>query len=163
MDTCGKCSNIFLRIVIMSYFMKKMLSDSILDLAKCPNRKTCTFTFMRFSFGALSEVQNWIWKHFSHKVLYNYCSKIFLEIFGSYLRKSKMDFPLHFQILRERVWDFFLQARKLFFFAKWLVLNNCEGPQGFDFDMTFLFPIIVTPYPSQSKQTDQVRDKNMVF
>ena len=38
--------------------MEKLLSDSILDLAKCTNQKRCTFTFMRFLIGALHEVQN---------------------------------------------------------------------------------------------------------
>ena len=41
--------------------MRKMLSDLILDLGKCPNRKTCTFTFMHFPVGALPKVQNQIW------------------------------------------------------------------------------------------------------
>ena len=36
--------------------MRKMLLDMILDLAKCPNRKMCTFTFMRFPVGALPKV-----------------------------------------------------------------------------------------------------------
>ena len=67
--------------------MRKMLSNSILDLGKCPNRKTCTFTFMRFPVGAIPEVQNSIWKYFSHKVLYNYYSKFFLERFTLYLTK----------------------------------------------------------------------------
>jgi hypothetical protein len=53
-----KRSKFFFRIVIIWYFMEKLLSDSILDLAKCPNQKTCTFTFMRFLVGALPEVQN---------------------------------------------------------------------------------------------------------
>ena len=44
------------------------------------NQKTCTFTFMHFLVGALPEVQNHFQKHFSHKVLYNYCSK---KKFGS--------------------------------------------------------------------------------
>ena len=35
-----------------------MLSDSILDLAKGPNQKTCTFNFMRFPVGALPEAEN---------------------------------------------------------------------------------------------------------
>ena len=87
--------------------MRKMPSDSILDLAKYPNRKTFTFIFMCFLVGALPEIQNWIWKHFSHKVLYNYYSKKNLEGFGSYLRKSKKDFPLHFQILRKKVQGIF--------------------------------------------------------
>ena len=30
--------------------MKKILLNSILDLGKCPNRKMCTFTFMRLIF-----------------------------------------------------------------------------------------------------------------
>ena len=38
--------------------MGKLFSDSILDLAECPNKKTCTFTLMRFPIGALPEVQN---------------------------------------------------------------------------------------------------------
>ena len=42
---------------------------------KVSQPETCTFTFMHFPVGALSEVQNWIWKHFSHKVLYNSYSK----------------------------------------------------------------------------------------
>ena len=41
-----------------------MLSDSISDLAKCLNPKTCTFTFMHFPVGALFEVLNLIGKHF---------------------------------------------------------------------------------------------------
>ena len=52
-----------------------MLSDSILDLGKCPNRKTHESESACFPVGALPKVQNWIWKHFSHKVLYNYYSK----------------------------------------------------------------------------------------
>ena len=44
------------RIVIIYYFMRKLLSNSILNLAKCPNQKTCTFTFMRFPIGVLPEV-----------------------------------------------------------------------------------------------------------
>ena len=38
--------------------MGKMLSDYILDLAKCPNQKTCTFPFMQFPVGALPKVKN---------------------------------------------------------------------------------------------------------
>ena len=32
-------------------FEKKLLSEKILDLGKCPKQKTCTFTFMRFLVG----------------------------------------------------------------------------------------------------------------
>ena len=51
--------------------MRKILSDSILDLAKCPNRKTCTFTFMHFPVETLprSKMES---ESISHKVLYNY-------------------------------------------------------------------------------------------
>ena len=38
--------------------MEKLLSNSILDLAKWPNQKKRTFTFMHFLIGALPEVQN---------------------------------------------------------------------------------------------------------
>ena len=102
--------------------MRKMLSDSILDLRKRHNRKTCTFTFMRFPPGALPEVQNWIWKHFSHKVLYTYYSKKKLECFGSYLTKWKNGFPIASINLARKCSGFFFKARNLIFFAKWRVL-----------------------------------------
>ena len=38
--------------------MGKMLSDSILDLGKCPNRKTHESESACFPVGALPEVQN---------------------------------------------------------------------------------------------------------
>ena len=37
---------------------EKKASDLILDFGKCPNRKTCTFTFMRFSVGARSKIKS---------------------------------------------------------------------------------------------------------
>ena len=85
--------------------MGKLLSNLILDLAKCPNQKTCTFTFMHFLIGALPEVQNWFRKPFSHKVLYNYYSN------DLYLTKSKNGFPIVFSNL----------AWKLIFFGNLLV------------------------------------------
>jgi hypothetical protein len=51
---------------------------------------------MRFLVGALPEVQNCFWKHFLHKVLYNYYSKKNLERFDLYLTKSKNRFPIVF-------------------------------------------------------------------
>ena len=95
--------------------MRKMLSNSILDLGKCPNRKLCTFTFMRFLVGAFPKVQNRIWKHFPHKVLYNYNSKLFLERFCLYLTKSKNGFPIVFPNLARKGSTVFFQARKLIF------------------------------------------------
>ena len=61
--------------------MGKLLLDSILDIRKCPNFKTCTFTFMRFLVGALPEVQNQIRKQFSRKVLYSFFAKF---VFGAF-------------------------------------------------------------------------------
>ena len=52
---------------------------------------------MHFQVGALPVVENQFLKHFSNKVLYNYCSKFFLERFGQYLKKSKMDFQMNFK------------------------------------------------------------------
>ena len=43
----------------------------------------------------------------------------------------------------------FFKARKLIFFGQMacIYILNCRGdPQSFDFDITFLYPIIVTPY-----------------
>ena len=56
---------------------EEMLSDSIKDLGKCPNRKMHESESACFPVGALCKVQNQILKHFSHKVLYNFYSKFF--------------------------------------------------------------------------------------
>ena len=48
------------------------------------------------------EVQNRIWKHFSHKVLYNYYSKFFLERFGLYWTKLKNGLPNVFSNLAQK-------------------------------------------------------------
>ena len=95
--------------------MGKLLSDSILDLGNCPNFKTCTFTFMHFPVGALPEVQNRIRKQFSHKVLYSFLTKFFLERFGQYLKKSKKGFPIVFSNLARKGSRGFFQARKVIF------------------------------------------------
>ena len=50
--------------------MRKMLSESILDLGKCPNQKTHESESACFLVGALGNVQNRILKQFSHKVLF---------------------------------------------------------------------------------------------
>ena len=77
------------RTVIIKYFMGKLLSEMILDLGNCP----CTFTFMHFLVGALTEVQNHFRKQFSHKVIYNNCSKFFVA-FWSVFKKVKNGFPI---------------------------------------------------------------------
>ena len=80
--------------------MRKLLSDLIFDLAKCPNRKTCIFTFMRFPIWALPKVQNWFWKHFSHKVVYNYCSNFyFFYVSVNIFKYNGKSIFLLFQIL----------------------------------------------------------------
>ena len=122
--------------------MRKMLSDSILDLGKCPNQKTHESENACFLVGALCEVKNRIWKHFSHKVLYNYYSTFFCVSDYTFL-SQKMDFPLYFQILRRRVWVFF-QARKLIFcqMACIYLLNSRDDPQSLDFVITtYSYPL----------------------
>ena len=74
-----------------------MLSDLIPDLKKCPNQKIREFTYFKcFLDRALPEIKNQIWKQFSDKVLYKYCSKKNLEHFGPKNDVPKMDFPLYF-------------------------------------------------------------------
>ena len=110
--------------------MSKLLSNSILDLAKCPNQKTCTFTFMHFPIGALPEVQNLFWNLFSHKVLYNYYSNFCLfEFFDLYLIKSKNGFPIVFQILRGRVQGVFFKLGSYFVLPNGLYLPT-KQPRG---------------------------------
>ena len=104
------------RKVIIQYFMRKMLSDSILDLGKCPNRQMHESESAFFPVGALCEAQNWIRKHFSRKVLYNYYLKKKLEPFSLYLTTSKNWFPIVLSNLaRKGSFFFLLQARKLNF------------------------------------------------
>ena len=52
--------------------MKKLLLETIWDLGKCPNQKTHESQSAGFLIRALPNVQNHVWKHCSHKVLYNY-------------------------------------------------------------------------------------------
>ena len=62
--------------------MRKLLLEIISDLEKCPNQKTHESESAR----ALSMVQNYFQKLFSHKVLYHNILKI-LERCGQYLKK----------------------------------------------------------------------------
>ena len=48
---------IFFRTVIIQHFIRNLLSKLILDHKKCPNQKTCSFTFMHFQVGELPKVQ----------------------------------------------------------------------------------------------------------
>ena len=55
--------------------MRKMISERIVDLGKCSNQKMHESESASFPVWPLPKVQNQFRKHFSHKVLYNYCSK----------------------------------------------------------------------------------------
>ena len=62
---------------------------------KC--KKVKMHGFMSFAVEALPEIQNWIRKQFSDKVLYKY-NIVVLEHFGpSFKKVKKMDFPLYFK------------------------------------------------------------------
>ena len=101
-----------------------------------PQPENMHFHFHALSGWALPEVKNWIWKHFSHKVLYNYYSKYFFGAIWFIFNKVKKGIShCSFKSCAEGFRDF-VQARKLFF-AKWLVLNRRGGPQSFDFDITY--------------------------
>ena len=110
-----------------------MLSDSILDLGKWPNRKTYTFTFMRFPVGALPEVQNWIWTHFSHKVLCNYYFFLNGAFWSIFNKVKKWISHCIFKSCAEWFKGFF-QARNFFFCQKACIYqsNSHGGSQSFD-------------------------------
>ena len=74
-----------IRTEIIEHFMRKLLSQMILDLEKCP----CTFTFMHFQVTTLPEVQNYFGKQFFSNVLHNYRSKFFSGVYWSVLKKVK--------------------------------------------------------------------------
>ena len=128
--------------------MRKMLSDLILDLAKCLNRKTCTFTLCVFRL-----------RHFPRSKIESesiclkkyYIITIFLiECFGLYLTKSKNGFPIVLSNLARKGSRGFFQERKLIFVCQMAciyLLNSHGGTRSFDFDITYFYPIIVTPYP----------------
>ena len=86
--------------------MRKMLSDLILDLAKFPNWKTFTFTFL-----------------------------CFLSVLVHIKQSTKTDFPLHFQILRKRVQGFFFKLGCRYFLPNGFYLPNKQpwGSQKFKF------------------------------
>ena len=62
---------------------------------------------MRFLVVVLPEVQNQIRKGFTHKVLYNYKTIFLPERFGQYLKMSKMEFLLYYQIFNRQGGLFF--------------------------------------------------------
>ena len=103
---------------------------------------------MHFLIGALPEVQNLFWNHFSHKVIYNYYSKFYLGAFQPIFNKVKKRISHCISNLARKGLRGFFPARKLIFFCRMsciYLLNSHGGPQSFDFDITYLYPIIVTP------------------
>ena len=118
-----------IRIVIIQYFIRKMLSKSIFDLGNCPNRKAHEIKSACFLIGALCNVQNPIWNQFSHKVLYNYYSNFLLERFNLYLTKSKIGFHIVLSNLARKGSGFFFQGRKLIFLPNGFYLPT-EQPWG---------------------------------
>ena len=91
--------------------MGKLLSD--FEPREVPQPENMHFHFMRFPIGALPEVQNWFWKHFSHKVLYNYYSKKKIGAFWPIFNKVKKLYPIVFSNLAGKGSRGFIQARKL--------------------------------------------------
>ena len=85
--------------------MRKMFSDSILDLRKCPNRKLHESESACFPVGVLHVVQ-----------LY-----YFLERLGLYLTESKNGFPIVFSNIARKGSGFFSSSYGSNVFAKWLV------------------------------------------
>ena len=69
-----------------------------------------------------------------------------------------MDFPLYFQILRGRVQGVFFKLGSYFFCQTACIdlLKSCGGPQCFDFDITYFYPIIVTPYPKERNPKEKL-------
>ena len=90
------CLDFFLNINYKALYQKTAFGFDP-DLRKCLNQKTCKYQylcarnnayFMCFLVRKLPKVRDQIGKHFSDKVLYNYCSKYFLVHFGQYLKKK---------------------------------------------------------------------------
>ena len=70
-----------------------------------------------------------------------------LERFGLYLTKSKNGFPIVFSNLVRKGSEFFLKLGSYLFLP-----NGFYSPtkQSFDFDITYFYPLIVTPYSDQN-------------
>ena len=118
--------------------MRKKLSESILDLRKCPNRKTHESESAYFLVGELCKVQNQIWQHFSHKVIHNYYYKFLFWVFWPIFNKVKK--WISHCIFKSYAEGFrvFFQARKLFFLQNGLY-SPTQQPWGSS-------RLIVTPY-----------------
>ena len=95
-----KCSTKKFRTVIIQHFIKKLLSDLIPDLGKCPNQKTHeirkytylhVFWFGHFPRSGIESGSSLLIKCYIITVLI-----FFFQRFGQYLKKSKNGFPIVF-------------------------------------------------------------------
>ena len=102
--------------------MRKMLSDSILDLRKCPNRKMHesehAFFPGHFARSKIESESIYLMKYYIITIPKNWGA--FQPTFN---KVKKMDFPLYFQILHRRFQGFFFKLGSYFFF-KWLVSSH---------------------------------------
>ena len=118
--------------------MGKLFSEMILD----HGRSTCTYTFMCFLVGALSEVWNHFQKQFSHKVLYNYCSIFYWRYLVSNLKSKKNGFPFVFSKTYWSDVGGFFQIWELKFgvIVHMTALKSLRGRTGVACDITHLWP-----------------------
>ena len=123
--------------------MRKLLSDTILDLGKCPNRKTYTFTFIfRLAHFLRSKIEYegiFLIKH------YIITSQIFFGVFRPIFNKfKKLISHFIFKSCAEGFKGFF-QARKLIFVCQMAciyLLNSRGGPRCLDFVITtYRYPL----------------------
>ena len=124
--------------------MRKILSYLIFDLAKCPNRKTCTFTYMRFRFLHFPRSKIVSESLFFHKVLYNYYSVRELGAFWPLFNKVK-------KWISHCIFKSCASTRKLIFVCQInciYLLNSHEGPQSFNFDITYFIHNYSYPLPT---------------
>ena len=121
--------------------MRKMLSETILDLGKGPNQKMHESEKACFLVGALRKVQNQIWK----QLLYNYYYK---KIGAFWLIFNKVKKWISHGILKscmEGFGFFFFKLGSLFFcqMACIYLLNSHVGPRCLNFVITtYSYPLL---------------------
>ena len=85
------------RIEIWTFSFKICFQNQFFDFRKWSNWK---YTYTRihvFSVWPLPEVENWFLKQIWNENIHISILNFFLERFGHYLKKSKMDFPFYFK------------------------------------------------------------------
>ena len=121
--------------------MGKLLSEMISDLGKCPHQKTHESE----SAGALPKVQNYLWKQFSHKVLYNYYSKFFFGAFWWVFNKIKKGIShCIFKNVFVQFWGLFSHRRVKIWYT---ISYDCpEEPEREDRCCLWYHPFMALPY-----------------